>query len=663
MWLPGQTPRLYPRPLTTPKAKQWSPPKPSLPPPRLPTTLDEETISSVLAQAEEWAAEATRLEEKLTDHATRTRASQVAGHTAELPKIEFELGVIVQNMQRNSKKTLHEQLMEWDKAGDGNISKVDFKMRLREIGLHATMDDVEVLFARFDEDGSGFVDVEELTNGMSHLRTLMAAQAQAECENTLVRQKVQALQTRVADAKDAVASQEKAETCQRELTEMRLALEGRMDIKLGELLVKRCIKVETIIGTWPKARSRENIAHAREISKAEWKDEIVALGLVVGDGEGKLRPAERSELGALFDEVDADKSGWMDLKEAKDALRKWQQLSKDSSAGVLAKEKELARLRRRAATKLQGALRASEPAGSPGSDPRGSPGSPGSSFHGSPSSGVRLWSPYSSDGAASPDPPAHNSTVGYLGRMRKRKAIKEAEVRKADETRTEKLATKALLMVKQRGLAHGWICWHTGWKNHVQKLEKIQAVASILANAAADYAKDRHVARGWRVWLASHREVLHAVRLAKAADANASRFMLRHGWSGWVRMWQKACSQRKSENLVQVEIQPAGSSTVLPMVASPRQSMPLDHQEPLRPNGDLSELSRPHEPIKPPEPTAPTESTELTEPPEMPEPTALPKPLDDEYTVADGISNSYGNRMPDTLANLFAPFAAWLQQR
>lgn len=611
----------------------------------------------MLAQAEEWAQEAARLEEKLTDQATRSRASQMAGHTRELPKIEFQLGVVVQNMQRNSKKSLHEQLMEWDKVGTGEISKSDFKMRLREIGLHASTDEVEVLFARFDEDGSGFVDVEELTNGMNHLRKLMAAQAHTERENALLRQKVQALQAREADARDAVASQEKAEACQRELYEMRNALEGRVDIKLGDLLVKRCIKVETIIGTWPKARSRENMAHAREISKAEWKDEIVALGLVVADADGKPCPVERSQLGALFDEVDADKSGWMDLREAKDALKKWQQLSKESNAAIEAKEKELARLRRRAATKLQGALRdgsspgalrASDPYGSPGSpgspgwDPHGSP--PGSSFQGSPTNGLQLFSPESPDGSPTAAPASHNSTLGYLGLMRKRRADKLEKVKKTEQAKAEALAKKALLMLRQRSLARGWVSWMSWHADRSAKLQKLEKIASVLMDDGAGSA--RELKHGWRTWVSKHRELLHAAHLTQIADARVGSIMLRRGWRDWAALWRHARSQPKPEEveLVQAESQPTAPQPVLPIATSPR----------------LSTSSPPPAPAPSERPELPQarEQSEPPGPPDLPpEPPRLP-----EQMAAVGEDNTSSIRLPDALVKLLAPFAAWLPQ-
>ena len=73
---------------------------------------------------------------------------------------------------------------------------------------------------------------------------------------------------------------------------------------------------------------------------------------------GLTRPVTRKELGALFDQIDADGSGWLNIKELTEALRTWQARSQEEAATRQAKETEHTMLRRRAARLMQAALRA-----------------------------------------------------------------------------------------------------------------------------------------------------------------------------------------------------------------------------------------------------------------------------------------------------------------
>ena len=69
------------------------------------------------------------------------------------------------------------------------------------------------------------------------------------------------------------------------------------------------------------------------------------------------RPVNRKEVGALFDKIDTDKSGWLSLKELKEALKAWMVGSREALAEQQVKEQERAQHRRRAASMLQASLR------------------------------------------------------------------------------------------------------------------------------------------------------------------------------------------------------------------------------------------------------------------------------------------------------------------
>ena len=251
--------------------------------------------------------------------------------------------------------------------------------------------------------------------------------------------------------------------------------------------------------------------HNRELAKCEWKDEISALGLVINDGIGSTRPATRKELGALFDEIDEDKSGWLDLKEAKASLKRWQELSKEAAESLEEKEKQLARLRRRAARQLQAALRVPEEA----------PPLPGSPGEGSPMSVV------DSEGQSSPGSP--DSTTSFLARMRVRRAKQEENDKQEKKRAAAERAKQALLRLKQRDLARGWVAWLDAWKERCRDMEHLRGSLRALTHS--------DVARGWRAWLGEYEELIRLVHILEGAAVAISHKDLLRGWHGLVE-WQ-----------------------------------------------------------------------------------------------------------------------------
>ena len=73
-----------------------------------------------------------------------------------------------------------------------------------------------------------------------------------------------------------------------------------------------------------------------------------------GGGGGYMRrPVTRKELGVLFDTIDEDKSGWLSVKELKEAVRGWQLASADALTEQQNCEAERTQARRRAVEMLQ----------------------------------------------------------------------------------------------------------------------------------------------------------------------------------------------------------------------------------------------------------------------------------------------------------------------
>ena len=72
------------------------------------------------------------------------------------------------------------------------------------------------------------------------------------------------------------------------------------------------------------------------------------------------RPVNRKEIGDLFDEIDEDGSGWLNVKELERALDRWKTEAQEAEAALLNRQAELTQLRKRATRLLKQALKADE---------------------------------------------------------------------------------------------------------------------------------------------------------------------------------------------------------------------------------------------------------------------------------------------------------------
>jgi hypothetical protein len=191
------------------------------------------------------------------------------------------------------------------------------------------------------------------------------------------------LRARAAAAKEAVAANRGIAALEVELSALTEAIDSRLDVQLGATLVRRGIKAGEIIGSWPKsqrvrmeqqkkevqegataqarAAARARVARAVEREVRSWTPQLLRIDFV--DAVVKLdlmqsgQPAQRHAIGVLFDSIDTDSSGTLDMKEAVAALRKWQGYAKEAAAEKDAKERELRRLKALVSKKLTLALR------------------------------------------------------------------------------------------------------------------------------------------------------------------------------------------------------------------------------------------------------------------------------------------------------------------
>lgn len=210
---------------------------------------------------------------------------------------------------------------------------------------------------RRDTDESGSINMDELCDALKELRSAFQAKHGRAGWKFSIEEKIAVLNARAAAGRMAIAAAERAERVAGDLETHIQGLDGSVEVQLGLLLAKRRVNVGEVVGTWAKTRGNNA---KRELSKQEFKDEVERLGLRINGSA-----VTRKQLSSLFDSVDSDQSGYLDLEEAKMALKKWQALACDAQVEREKLDRKVRRFRTLAAKKLQAALRPPDTPGSP----------------------------------------------------------------------------------------------------------------------------------------------------------------------------------------------------------------------------------------------------------------------------------------------------------
>lgn len=303
-------------------------------------------MAQILADAEGWAREISQLESKPR-----------SGRQMHVFFSDVEAALGAKLIEVSPKRSQIDTFIgSWDKSGDGSLSKGEFRMQIKSIGVHGAYADVDALFDHYDDDNSGKFDMFELRQvmGTLHRRLMENRSLAAEMASTDFvhpdQQRIDALRAKIRAAKAASHALRQIEKLELEIEELKRLIDGTLHVQLGALLVKRGINVAEVVGSWIGPRGKEG--HGRELKKSEFIDQMQRLGLTLNK-----EPVTSSQFSKLFDEVDDDLSGYLDLKEAKMALKKWQMWSKEAYDELRDKEAQLSRLRRLVTSKMQDAMR------------------------------------------------------------------------------------------------------------------------------------------------------------------------------------------------------------------------------------------------------------------------------------------------------------------
>ena len=190
----------------------------------------------------------------------------------------------------------------WDPTKSGKISRGECRLHLKRLlsgQNEPNVKDIDGVFDAYDLDRSGVIDLLEL---QSMINELMQAGTAFEKKQGAALQERRAkvswlreLATLVTQAESLMAQAERKES---EAQAFQVQLAADLEAQLGLACARRRVKAADFVGQYAGSPSG--------MTKSEFSTMVHSL----------LPAAQPSEAEALFDRVDRDLSGFLDLKEA-----------------------------------------------------------------------------------------------------------------------------------------------------------------------------------------------------------------------------------------------------------------------------------------------------------------------------------------------------------
>jgi len=303
-------------------------------------------------------------------------------------------------------------------------------------------------------------------------------------------------QKRAAMARRAIETEQRAQASKEELKALQAGTETELDAKLGALLHKRRVMVGDIVGVWAKSKGNE---HRGQLAKAEFRHEVLKLGL----------DATPQEVDGLFDSLDVDRSGWLDLNEACNALKAMRIAGEKAARDIDRKTYEVARLQASAARRILRALSSQAES----SEHMGEASAEEDESGGMQASG--------------------SAPKGLLAGLFSAKKT-ERDQKKIIEAK----AKSAIARMQKAELAQGFSSWFEFAEERAYTMGKLRTSLGRI--------KNREVFRGWMVW---HEQWEERRRLLKVLAESAARLAFKDlikGWQGYLA-WRDFNSEQKEE--------------------------------------------------------------------------------------------------------------------
>jgi len=241
------------------------------------------------------------LEEEVEQH--EAEAAALEGRAAKSGVLSFErrMGQRLIDLNVSSREEMAELVRTWDTSKDGFISPAEFRHVVRQV-LKVASDNHEVdrLFAAYDANGSGKLDLAELKPCLLALQAAVRTAAAEEAD----------LLKRAAAKRERAALPREAARAMAELAKARARLDAHrgsqpMNVKLASLLYQRSIPTNDCVAQWAgkigceagKIVSEKDKAAAQTVGKDGFRQGVLRLFEKCGTSAA----AE----GVLPDEIDA----------------------------------------------------------------------------------------------------------------------------------------------------------------------------------------------------------------------------------------------------------------------------------------------------------------------------------------------------------------------
>ena len=207
-------------------------------------------------------------------------------------------GVQEQLMQmlEASKTRVIDLFRAWDDDFSGTIDRREFRKAVRSLGVAAPKQEIDGMFDTFDQDGSGLIDYNELNH---HLRR------KVELEGILQAGAAGEIELEAKNKFSLGKSRGSGPTRSKTLIGTQLVIDTTKSLaqQLSGALKKNRARVMDLFREW-------DMSTDGSIEKWEWRLAMRSLGLVADDDA-----ALNAAVDALFDQVDVDKSGSVEVAE------------------------------------------------------------------------------------------------------------------------------------------------------------------------------------------------------------------------------------------------------------------------------------------------------------------------------------------------------------
>ena len=181
---------------------------------------------------------------QLTELLTEAEA-ELAAHdkASEPPSFERRLGEALQKKQSNlsrrlsKKEAVNEIMKSWDKNGDGEISRAEFRLAVNDkkgLNVQGSAAEIDALFDSFDTDKGGTLDLQELKPCLQLLQDAVGKSLGAELQASIA---LNVWRARVSSLAAAKATMEELDAAQDALAKFRS--DAHVSVVLGMELKER----------------------------------------------------------------------------------------------------------------------------------------------------------------------------------------------------------------------------------------------------------------------------------------------------------------------------------------------------------------------------------------------------------------------------------------